>query len=319
MLEVKHLTRRFGDFTAVDDVSFQIDSGEIVGLLGHNGAGKTTIMRMIAGYLEPNQGSITVDGCDLTTEPQRVKAGLGYLPENLPIYGELSVADYLDYTADIKGLVGEHKMAAVKQSVAATDIADRLAAPIATLSRGYKQRVGVAQALLGDPKLLILDEPTNGLDPEQTQHMRALIRDISQRATVILSTHIMQEVDAICSRVLMLNGGCLAVDEQLASLLETNHLLIETALPPVDSALLRALPGVASLRSLDSAPEGVYQYRAELAAETNQQALAASLAEAVVNAGHALYRLQPELRDLETLFREIADSNFQRGGLNDAA
>ena len=190
MLKVEQLSRRYGDFLAVDNVSFSIQRGEICGLLGHNGAGKTTIMKMLSGFLEPDTGVITVDGLDLAEDKLQVQRGLGYLPENLPLYPELTVVDYLDYAAELKGLTGAQKTAEIRRVVVATDIAERLTATVNTLSRGYKQRAGVAQALLGSPSLLILDEPTNGLDPEQTAHMRELIRDIAREATVILSTHI---------------------------------------------------------------------------------------------------------------------------------
>jgi ABC-2 type transport system ATP-binding protein len=179
MLRIEHLTRTYGNFIAVDDVSFSIKKGEIVGLLGHNGAGKTTIMKMISGYLEPNNGRIEINGLDINEEREAVQKQLGYLPETLPVYPEMSVADYLDYAASLKGLRDNIARHEIRRVIQATDISDKLLSPIATLSRGYKQRVGVAQAILGEPNLLILDEPTNGLDPTQTQHMRELIRQIA--------------------------------------------------------------------------------------------------------------------------------------------
>ena len=168
MLEVDQLTRNYGTFVAVDHVSFSIQKGEIVGLLGHNGAGKTTIMKMLSGFLEPDQGSVMIDGVDLQNETKPLQQRLGYLPENLPLYPEMTVVDYLDYAADLKGLSPEVKAVEIRRAVQATEIASKAMAPIATLSRGFKQRVGVAQAILGKPNLLILDEPTNGLDPTQT-------------------------------------------------------------------------------------------------------------------------------------------------------
>ena len=191
MLEVEQLTRLYGNFKAVDNVSFKINKGEIVGLLGHNGAGKTTIMKMLSGFIEANQGSIEIDGADIQKDLKQAQQSLGYLPENLPIYPEMIVADYLDYASEMKGLTGDAKIAEIKRVIQATDIVPKLLMPISTLSRGYKQRVGVAQAILGKPRLLILDEPTNGLDPTQTQLIRALIRNLAKDATVILSTHIL--------------------------------------------------------------------------------------------------------------------------------
>ena len=331
MLEVNQLTRHYGEFTAVDNVGFTINKGEIVGLLGHNGAGKTTIMKMISGYLEPDQGTVAVDGIDLAKESARVQQGLGYLPENLPVYPEMTVADYLDYAADLKGLINPIKTQEIRRAITATDISAKLLAPIATLSRGYKQRVGVAQAILGRPKLLILDEPTNGLDPEQTQHMRQLIRELAQDATVILSTHIMQEVDAICSRVLILRAGQLVVDEKLAELQRTNHLRIETSLPKDKTAELEGIAGIAGVTCLSKSPSTsnddadhnrIQAFRIELDENADEQTVRASLADTLVKAGHKLTLLQPEIRHLETLFREVNDEHYQQQkteGLDHAA
>ncbi|EED31809.1 ATP-binding protein of ABC transporter [gamma proteobacterium NOR5-3] len=192
MIDVESLTRYYGKTPAVQQVSFSIDERQIVGLLGHNGAGKTTVMKMLSGYLEPSSGTVLIGGKDLSTDAREIQRRLGYLPENLPIYPEMSIADYLDYAAHLKGLRGDEKRRAIRYSVDATELGARYFDPIGQLSRGFKQRVGVAQAILGEPELLILDEPGNGLDPQQNEHMRELVRDLSSRATVILSTHIMQ-------------------------------------------------------------------------------------------------------------------------------
>ena len=319
MLQVNQLTRCYGSFKAVDNVSFSIDKGEIVGLLGHNGAGKTTIMKMVSGFLEPNQGDVIVDGIALADEPKKVQLGLGYLPENLPVYPEMSVADYLDYAADLKGLQGADKQNEIKRAINETDISAKLLASISTLSRGYKQRVGVAQAILGRPKLLILDEPTNGLDPEQTQHMRQLIRDIAKNATVILSTHIMQEVDALCSRVLMLKSGQLAVDSTLNELRQSQHLILSTSMSTDQVKSLTAIKDIGSISSIvdskqtgiDSKETGDFQYRIQLQQNTPIKELSAQLAKAVIESGHSLYQLQAEQRDLETLFREVNEGNVK--------
>lgn len=228
MLEVRSISRHYGDLKAVDDVSFSIQSGEIVGLLGHNGAGKTTIMKMLSGYLEPDSGCISFQGKALEAGDKSLQRSLGYLPENLPVYPELSVASYLQYAAELKGLKGKQQRQALRDVVDATGLGDRFLSPIATLSRGMKQRVGVAQALLGNPSLLILDEPTNGLDPSQTEQMRQLIKSIAQSATVLLSTHIMQEVEAMCDRALIIRQGKLAVDTSLKALEQTNRIALQT-------------------------------------------------------------------------------------------
>lgn len=305
MLEVSQLKRAYGDVVAVDTVSFSIAKGEIVGLLGHNGAGKTTIMKMLSGYLEPSGGGIIFEGQSLRDNLKSVQQKIGYLPESLPVYPEMSVADYLDYTAELKGLHGAEKQTEIKRVMLATDIAAKLLAPIATLSRGYKQRVGVAQALLGKPSLLILDEPTNGLDPTQTLQMRELIRTIAKDATVILSTHIMQEVDAICDRVLMMRAGRLVIDAKLTDLRQSHSILVG-ANAPADTVqkILRGLNGIHKIDVVNGNTDHL-QIRIQLADDASAQSLCANIAKALVEQGIDIYQLQPENRDLETLFREV--------------
>ena len=261
MIEVQSLTRLYGKNAAVDDVSFTIGNHEIVGLLGHNGAGKTTVMKMLSGYLEPTRGSIIIDGINLSNDARSAQNRLGYLPENLPIYPEMMVADYLDYVATLKGIPAAKRLGAVREVLSATDLTQRALDPISILSRGYKQRVGVAQAILGEPNLLILDEPTNGLDPNQTEHMRQLIRRLARRTTIILSTHIMQEVDAVCGRVLMLRNGRLALDQNLADLHNSKTLMLRaSAGAPSLAAYLEQLADVASLQSFVAA-DGLMHFR----------------------------------------------------------
>lgn len=309
MLEVSQLTRCYGDFVAVDKVGFSIGQGEIVGLLGHNGAGKTTIMKMLSGYLEPNAGEIRIDGIDLPLNTKLVQQDIGYLPENLPVYQEMIVADYLDYAAELKGLQGDLKYSEMKRAVRATEIGPKLLSPIATLSRGYKQRVGIAQAILGNPKLLILDEPTNGLDPTQTEHMRQLIRELAKTATVILSTHIMQEVAALCDRVLIVRGGRLVVDARLDELRHSNFVLLSTSLEPDELAeTIKTLDGVSDSREIDPNGQKPRHYRLQINENADCNAVLSNLAKAIVSKGAELFRLQSEQRDLETLFREISEA-----------
>ncbi|MAC46893.1 MAG: multidrug ABC transporter ATP-binding protein [Oceanospirillum sp.] len=326
MLEVKQLSCRFGAVQAVHQVSFNIGKGEIVGLLGHNGAGKTTLMKMICGYTEPDQGCVLLDQQDLNTQRALVQRKIGYLPENLPVYPEMQVVDYLDYAAELKGLTGPEKQQAIQQAVTATDLADRLLTPIANLSRGYKQRVGVAQAILGQPELLILDEPTNGLDPEQTQLMRQLIRQIAQHATVILSTHIMQEVEALCSRVLIINQGRLAMDADLPHLYQSAFIQVDTNSPETVINSLRQHPDIQHIShrqsQLASQPEQApnqTSLRIELKPGVDVHTLCADIAEHIVAQGYRIYRLQPEKRDLESLFRSVEEPEINREGVNHAA
>ncbi len=303
MLSVENISRSYGNFKAVDGVSFSIGSGEIVGLLGHNGAGKTTVMKMISGYLEPDSGDITVNGRELSSNLKLAQSEIGYLPENLPVYADMSVVDYLDYAADLKRLPGRHRSAEIKRVLEETDLTDKLLSPISTLSRGYRQRTGVAQAILGQPKLLILDEPTNGLDPSQTDQMRGLLRRIAQSATVVLSTHIMQEVEALCDRVLIMSGGALVIDENLQALQQSNQITLHTDRDV--TGLVQAIEGVGNIDS-----NGDSRFVVTLSEQVDVQQCASLIAKKLIHEGVALYSLTPRRRDIETLFREVnAQSN----------
>ena len=292
MIEADRLTRRYGDFVAVDEVSFSIEPGEIVGLLGPNGAGKTTIMKMLTGFLEPSSGRALVDGVELERDPAAVQAQLGYLPENLPLYPELSVVDYLAHAAELRQI--EDVRGAVVAAIKATDLKEKALDPIGTLSRGYKQRVGVAQAILHKPRFLILDEPTNGLDPGQTQHMRQLVQQLAQSATVILSTHIMQEVNAICDRALILRNGALVLDERLRDLQQASALRLRTS---------AAAPVASLVSGASSLGEGAWL----LQVDGDLNAAADQAAKALLGADAPIYELAPQQRDLETLFREVSE------------
>lgn len=209
MIELSHVSRNFGAFRAVDDISFSIPSGEIVGLLGPNGAGKTTTMRMITGFLDPSSGSIVIDGVDITEEPVAAKRKIGYMPESAPLYSDMIVDDYLRYVADMQGMNADEK---VPNLAAACGLAEVMHKNVSELSRGYRQRVGLAHALMQDPEILILDEPTSGLDPNQIIEVRNLIKKIGQTRTVIVSTHILGEVEMICDRVIIISKGKIVAD-----------------------------------------------------------------------------------------------------------
>ena len=305
MIEVQSLTRHYGKTPAVDDVSFHIGDNEIVGLLGHNGAGKTTIMRMLSGYLEPSAGTILIGGADLATQAHTVQQQLGYLPENLPVYPDMMVVDYLDYVATLKQIDRDERTLVIREALAATDLISRALDPISALSRGLRQRVGVAQAILGRPRLLILDEPTNGLDPHQTEQMRRLIKTLAKRATVILSTHIMQEVDAICDRVLMLRNGKLALDQRLQDLRYSRVLRLRTdaTVEPLAS-YLRQMPQVASLAQ-PTADNDFMHFTLHLHENADVDTAANNIARCVIKAGARLYQLRAATRDLDSVFREV--------------
>lgn len=304
MIEASHLTRRFGRRTAVANVSFQINDGEVVGLLGPNGAGKTTIMRMLSGYLEPTTGQILVAGESLRQNAYCIQRQLGYLPENLPVYPEMPVADYLEYSAAVKGIARKERMRAVREALVATDMLALGLDTIGTLSRGQKQRVGVSQAILGRPRYLILDEPTNGLDPQQTDHMRELIGRLARRATVIISTHIMQEVEAVCDRVLILRSGQLALDQPLEELRACHELRLHTdnTLAPLEAALT-AMPDV-EIVSRSATEQGLcWRLCPRPGADIDQ--IAAEISNRVMQSGARLHGLERGSRHLEEIFREV--------------
>ena len=307
MLTVEKLTRLYGNISAVNNVSFKINKGEIVGLLGHNGAGKTTIMKMLSGFIESNHGSIEINGVDIKDDPKKAQKDIGYLSENLPIYPEMFVADYLDYVCKIKGIEVNKVASEIKRVIRATDIESKILSPISTLSRGYKQRVGIAQAILGKPKLLILDEPTNGLDPKQTNLVRELIRDLSKNATVILSTHIMQEVDALCSRALIVRDGELVVDAELDELKKSNILSLSTSLNEESlSSVLKELNGLSLIKKISDEGDNI-SYHLELGNNIQVDETIGEISRLIISSGGALYSIYKKVIDLETLFREASE------------
>ena len=297
MIEISHLTRRYGDLTAVDDVSFVIGRGEVVGLLGHNGAGKTSIMKMMTGFLEPSGGTIRIDRLEIGRDTPTIQTRLGYLPENCPVWPDMTVIDYLDYQAALHGVSQERRPRAIAQAIRRTALSEKAVKPIHTLSRGYRQRVGVAQAILHEPDIIILDEPTNGLDPTQIRHMRELVRELATKATVIVSTHILQEVQAVCERVLILRAGRLVIDSRLEDL-QTSQALLVT----VDSdarVTLEAVEGVAKVAEL-SIDESRRRYRLEA-----PPTVAPRVAAALTQAGLGVHELRAERHDLETVFARV--------------
>ncbi len=301
MITVEHLTRTYDAVKAVDDVSFTIGPGEIVGLLGHNGAGKTTIMKMITGFLEPSGGSITIDGLDLRSDRRKIQQLIGYLPENCPVYPEMTVAGYLQYIASLHGVAPERMRGLLVDTLKRTGLLDRTSQLIGTLSRGYRQRVGVAQAILHRPKIIILDEPTNGLDPTQIQHMRSLIQELAQDATLIISTHILQEVQAVCDRVIIIQHGKKVVDAKLEDLSGGQRLLVTTDRAEAGE-MLKKLAGVTVVEPVQS---GAKRFCFALSVEIPVEELAPTVATAITAQGWPLYGLSPEARSLERVFSEI--------------
>jgi len=218
MLKVENITKSFGNLKAVDGVSFEAKDGEVVGLLGPNGAGKTTTMRVITGFISPDEGNVEIDTVSIRNNPIQVQSKIGYLPENNPLYKEMLVSEMLEFSADMRNLTKIQRKDAIDFSVNASNIKDVYYKPINELSKGFKQRVGLAVALLHKPKTLVLDEPTEGLDPNQRSEIRTLIKNLSKDRTIIISTHVMQEVEAICDRALIINKGKMVADSNVKDL-----------------------------------------------------------------------------------------------------
>jgi ABC-2 type transport system ATP-binding protein len=212
MIEITNLSKRFGELTAVDDVSFQVARGDVLGFLGPNGAGKSTTMKMITGFIAPDTGSVVVGGDDISLNPVEVKRRIGYLPEGAPLYGDMTVNGFLGFIAEIRGYRGAQRQQRLERAVDLVSLGSVLDQTVETLSKGFKRRVGLAQAIIHDPQVLILDEPTDGLDPNQKHEVRKLIRGMSEDKVIVLSTHILEEVDAVCNRAIIIAEGRIVFD-----------------------------------------------------------------------------------------------------------
>jgi ABC-2 type transport system ATP-binding protein len=220
LIEADNLRKRFGTLTAVDGISLRVMPGEVLGFLGPNGAGKSTTMKMLAGFLEPDSGAARIGGYDVQAAPRAAKQRLGYLPEGAPAYAEMTPRDFLAFIATVRGLSGDAARQAIKRAVDKTALGSVLAQPIETLSKGYKRRVGIAQAILHDPAVLIMDEPTDGLDPNQKHQVRALIKEMARDKAIIVSTHILEEVEAVCTRAVVINRGRIVANGTAAELMQ---------------------------------------------------------------------------------------------------
>ena len=306
MIEVQHLTKRYGPFTAVDDVSFRVERGEILGFLGPNGAGKTTTMRVLTGYMPPTEGRAIVAGFDVLDQPIEAKRRTGYLPETPPLYPDMTVRDYLDFVAKIKGVPRGERKKRLAEAMERTRIADMAKRHCGKLSKGYRQRVGLAQALLHNPDVLILDEPTAGLDPKQIIETRQLIKQLAGDHTIILSTHILPEVSQTCQRVVIINKGrVVAVDtpENLTSRLrgsESMYIQVDGMGADVQAALA-AVPGVTRVALAETRGTAA---AFEVDSETGRD-IRRELAAAVVTRGWGLLELRPVRMSLEEIFLSL--------------
>jgi ABC-2 type transport system ATP-binding protein len=303
MIEVSDLKKSYGPVEALRGVSFSIAAGQIVGLLGPNGAGKTTIIKILTGYLQPDAGAVTVDGLDVLTHTRAVQARLGYLPENAPLYPELTVQAYLKMIADLRQIPESEQRSRISEAVYATALADQLVRPIGQLSKGFRQRVGLAQALLHQPKLLILDEPTVGLDPTQIVEIRRLIRRLAEHATILFSSHILSEVEALCDRAIILMNGQVKADARLADLEVTADavLVLANKTDGVERTL-RSLSGVRGIEPSRTA-DGFPAYRVLGMGDVDLCPAIYALARA---GDWPLRELRRDVRTLETVFNNLA-------------
>ncbi len=265
MIEVKNITKKYGSFTAVDNISFKIEEGEIIGLLGPNGAGKSTTMNMITGYIEPTEGEIKVEGYDISKKPKKAKAQIGYMPEGVPLYSDLTVKEFVTYMAELKKVDRKTRKEKVEKIIEQTGLKDVEKKLTRNLSRGYKQRVSMAGALVGEPKILILDEPTVGLDPKQITEIRSLIKELGKTHTIILSSHILSEVSQICNKVIIINKGkIVAIDtpENLEKKVESNnttYVTVEDTENKIET-MKEKIPEIKDIKLIKENEDGTKEY-----------------------------------------------------------
>ena len=268
MIEVKNITKKYGSFTAVDNISFKIEEGEIIGLLGPNGAGKSTTMNMITGYIEPTEGEIIINGYDISKRPRKAKSQIGYMPEGVPLYSDLTVKEFVTYMSELKKVDRKTRKEKVEKIIEQTGLKDVEKKLTRNLSRGYKQRVSMAGALVGEPKILILDEPTVGLDPKQITEIRALIKELGKTHTVILSSHILSEVSQICNKVIIINKGkIVAVDtpenlEKKVASNNTTYVTVEDTENKMET-IKETIPEIKEIKLIKENEDGTKQYALE--------------------------------------------------------
>ena len=313
MIEVRDLVKRYGRHTAVDHLSFTVEQGQVYGFLGPNGAGKSTTMNIMTGYLGPTEGEVLVDGHSMTDEPEKARRHIGYLPEQPPLYVDMTVREYLLFAAELKKVPAKTRGGEVKRVMARTMLTDVAGRLIRNLSKGYKQRVGIAQALLGNPEIVILDEPTVGLDPKQIIEIRTLIRDLAKEHTVILSSHILAEVQAVCDRILIIHHGKMVASgtpEELERQLAGTTALEVTlkADEPTGRNLLRRVPGAGAVSYRPGAAEGESTFRVE----SRQGDLREKIFQACAAEGVALLGLRSAGMTLEDVFLKLTADDGTR-------
>jgi len=321
MIALKGLTKRFGDLLAVDDVSLSVGRGEVLGFLGPNGAGKSTTMRMAVGFIEPTAGTAEVCGFDVTEDPVEVKRRVGYLPEGAPSYGDMTPLAYLDFIAEVRGFDRAERRRRIDAVVAKVELAEVLHQPIETLSKGFKRRVGLAQAMIHDPDVLIMDEPTDGLDPNQKHQVRALIREMAADKAIIISTHILEEVEAVCSRAVIIAHGRLLADGTPGELIAMapNHNVVVVAVDAADAdAVAREIEALDMVAGVD-ATEATGGLRRLRVRPKDASPIAADIGQLVRAKGVHVREMFVERGALDAVFREITLSRPAGGAPGDGA
>ena len=306
MIKVEEIVKRYGSTEALSGVSFSVQPGEVIGLLGPNGAGKTTLMKILTGYLQPDAGQAWIDGIDVLENPRQVQAMVGYLPENAPLYPELTVQSYLKMIAELRGVDESEMPALISQAVKAVGLEDRLVDPIGTLSKGYRQRVGIAQAILHRPRLLILDEPTNGLDPTQIVEVRKLIKELASTSTVLLSTHILPEVEATCGRAVIIMNGKVRADARLEELSDSSLAILTLASAEVDrNAVTSELEKLAGVTGVSIRPSDNGRVTFEVRTGAKQD-ICPDIFRLAARHDWPVAELRHTQRTLEAVFNELA-------------
>ncbi len=302
MIKVTELTKYYGTVQALKGIDFEVKAGEIVGLLGPNGAGKSTAIKILTGYLQPDGGQVEVDGLDVLTHTREVQARIGYLPENTPLYPDLSVQGYLKMMADMREIPPDEQLARLSEAIYATGLAERLTQPIRQLSKGFRQRVGLAQAILHRPKLLILDEPTVGLDPTQIVEIRGLIKRLARHSTILFSSHILPEVEAVCDRVIIVMNGEVKEDARLSDLATTADAIL--VLQEKTEGVDKVLRGLSGVKKVDLLPQnGFPTYRITGEAKSD---LCPSIYDVARQQSWPLRELRYDVRTLESVFNQLA-------------
>ena len=311
MIQIQGLTKYYGDVCAVDHIDFEIRKGEILGLLGSNGAGKSTTLRILTCYMQPTEGTVQVGDYNIRDHALEIKRMLGYLPESAPLYPDMLVYDYLCYVADVRGVAGDRRLGRIKELARLCGLEEVMHKSVHELSRGYRQRVGLAHAMLDDPEILVLDEPTAGLDPNQIVEIRDIVREIGREKTVVLSTHILSEAEATCDRVVIIHRGQIVADGTTDTLKQEGgaeydiHLSLANADPDAARKALGAVSGVTRIQGVDT-PDAALGLRLSC---TGGEDVRPAVYEAVKGQDWTLLEFRRESRTLENIFRELTKEN----------